>query len=71
MGATLSTMPERERLRIRVRGTVQGVGFRPFVYRRASELGLAGWVANTAEGVTLEVEGAARDRRSTGRGAPP
>ena len=61
MGATLSTMPERERLRIRVRGSVQGVGFRPFVYRRASELGVAGWVANSAEGVTLEAEGATRD----------
>jgi hydrogenase maturation protein HypF len=45
------------RCRIRVRGTVQGVGFRPFVYRRARELGLAGWVGNDAEGVLLEVEG--------------
>jgi len=45
------------RLRIQVKGTVQGVGFRPFVYRLARSLGLAGWVANTQEGVVMEVEG--------------
>jgi len=38
-------------------GTVQGVGFRPFVYRLATELELTGWVHNTAHGVCLEVEG--------------
>ncbi|MBV8991381.1 MAG: carbamoyltransferase HypF [Solirubrobacterales bacterium] len=42
---------------MRVEGTVQGVGFRPFVYRLAHELGLAGWVLNDARGVLLEVEG--------------
>lgn len=47
----------RTRLRILVRGTVQGVGFRPFVYRQARELGLAGWVENSAEGVIVEAEG--------------
>ena len=36
---------------------MQGVGFRPFVYRLATELNLAGWVSNSAEGVFLEVEG--------------
>lgn len=46
-----------QRLRCRVRGQVQGVGFRPFVYRLARELGLSGWVRNDASGVELEVQG--------------
>src|SRR6516162_189163 len=45
------------RMRLRIHGAVQGVGFRPFVYRLAGELGLAGWVSNDAQGVSLEVEG--------------
>jgi len=45
------------RIRVCVRGTVQGVGFRPFVHRRATALGLSGWVRNSSEGVVLEVEG--------------
>lgn len=48
------------RLRIVVSGTVQGVGFRPFVHRLASCLQLSGWVRNSAAGVGLEVEGARR-----------
>lgn len=36
---------------------MQGVGFRPFVYRLARELGLVGWVNNSSRGVTVEVEG--------------
>jgi len=40
-----------------IQGIVQGVGFRPFVYRLASELGLNGRVANTTDGVVIEVEG--------------
>jgi hydrogenase maturation protein HypF len=39
-------------------GAVQGVGFRPFVYRLANELHLLGWVTNSAQGVVIEVEGA-------------
>ncbi len=40
-------------------GAVQGVGFRPFVYRLAVEMGLSGWVGNSSAGVVLEVEGPA------------
>jgi hydrogenase maturation protein HypF len=45
------------RVRARVDGTVQGVGFRPYVFRLAAELGLGGFVANDERGVVLEVEG--------------
>ncbi len=48
------------RVRARVEGTVQGVGFRPFVYRLASELDLAGFVLNDERGVLVEVEGGDR-----------
>ncbi|MBP9947924.1 MAG: carbamoyltransferase HypF [Vicinamibacteria bacterium] len=47
------------RLRVYVRGAVQGVGFRPTVYRIASGLGLRGYVANSPLGVEIEVEGTA------------
>ena len=40
--------------RIRIRGTVQGVGFRPWVYRTALACGIRGRVRNDAEGVTIE-----------------
>ena len=45
------------RLRVIIRGAVQGVGFRPFVYRLAAEMKLPGWVSNSAQGVFIEVEG--------------
>src|ERR1041384_223179 len=46
-----------ERLRVALYGAVQGVGFRPFVYRLAADMGLNGWVLNSAEGLTIEVDG--------------
>jgi len=45
------------RLRVAIRGAVQGVGFRPFVYRLANQLALTGWVNNSPQGVFIEVEG--------------
>ena len=45
------------RLKLAVRGAVQGVGFRPFVFRLAEELKLAGWVNNSPQGVFIEAEG--------------
>ena len=50
------------RLRLRVRGAVQGVGFRPFAYGLASRLALSGFVLNDAEGVLIEVEGAGAEQ---------
>jgi hydrogenase maturation protein HypF len=55
----VSATTARTRARARVEGTVQGVGFRPFVHRLAGEHGLAGWVRNDERGVLLEVEGEA------------
>ena len=46
-------------MRITIRGAVQGVGFRPFVFGLAKELGLTGWVRNTLGGVSIEAEGTA------------
>src|SRR5512135_1598530 len=48
-------------LRIEIRGTVQGVGFRPWVYRVAHEVGVAGRVHNHARGVTIEAFGRATE----------
>jgi hydrogenase maturation protein HypF len=44
-------------MRIAIRGAVQGVGFRPFIYRLASEMNLTGWVRNSPQGVFIEAEG--------------
>lgn len=51
-------MATNARLRVRVRGAVQGVGFRPFVHGLAHKFALGGFVRNDAHGVLLEVEGA-------------
>jgi hydrogenase maturation protein HypF len=42
---------------LRVRGLVQGVGFRPFVFQLAETLGLSGWVRNDSHGVEIEIQG--------------
>ncbi len=46
---------------ISVKGVVQGVGFRPFIYQLATKYNLRGWVCNTSEDVKIEVEGEAKD----------
>jgi len=46
-----------ERIRVEIEGIVQGVGFRPFIYRLAGKYSLTGWVRNTPAGVLIEAEG--------------
>lgn len=48
-----------KRISVKITGTVQGVGFRPFVYNLAQKFRLTGWVQNSAEGVLLEAQGEA------------
>ncbi len=71
----MASAPPAVRLRALVRGLVQGVGFRPFVYREAKARGLAGSVRNTAGGVVVEAEGPEEEVRSLLRAlreeAPP
>jgi len=57
---TFQAKGDPARVRIRVTGRVQGVGFRPSVYRVATRTGVGGWVRNTRLGVVIEVEGSAR-----------
>ncbi|MFH1857477.1 MAG: carbamoyltransferase HypF [Candidatus Omnitrophota bacterium] len=56
---TLSAVPAPAglRLQIVIRGIVQGVGFRPFIFRLATSLGLSGWVRNDSGGILIEAEG--------------
>ena len=54
-------MGARVRKRIQIRGTVQGVGFRPFVFNLAKELQISGFVRNTEAGLEIEAEGSAVD----------
>ena len=69
------TSASQSRWRLTVQGIVQGIGFRPFVYRLAQQLGLAGWVRNAAAGVEIEIEGSAdaliRFLRRLREDAPP
>lgn len=50
-------MDDLQRIQIAIQGAVQGVGFRPFIYRLATEMGLPGWVMNSSRGVLIEAEG--------------
>jgi hydrogenase maturation protein HypF len=59
----VASKPATQRLRITLRGAVQGVGFRPFVYRLATEMSLTGWVLNSCVGLVVEVEGAGDELR--------
>jgi hydrogenase maturation protein HypF len=53
---------QMESLRVSIKGVVQGVGFRPFVYKLARELRIKGFVTNTSDGVAIAVEGEGLDR---------
>src|SRR5437660_3123383 len=59
----VASKPAAQRLRVTLRGAVQGVGFRPFVYRLAAEMSLTGWVLNSSAGLVVEVEGAPDELR--------
>ncbi len=54
---SLSKDGQLTRLHVAIHGAVQGVGFRPFIYRLAKEMRLNGWVLNSSQGVFIEVEG--------------
>lgn len=54
-------MAQLIRHQIIIHGAVQGIGFRPFLYRLAGELNLSGWTANIPEGVVIEAEGTQSD----------
>lgn len=65
-GAALRCAPpmevsEKKGVKLTVHGIVQGVGFRPFVYRLARELGIGGTIRNTSQGVVIEAMGSAAD----------
>jgi len=57
----MARIPTLSLARISVKGVVQGVGFRPFVYQLAIRHNLRGWVCNTSEDVRIEVEGEEKD----------
>jgi hydrogenase maturation protein HypF len=62
--AQLDTGTDRKKIiraRVEVSGIIQGVGFRPLIYRLAKAIGLTGQVANTAAGVTIELDGTEQD----------
>ncbi|MDH3529340.1 MAG: carbamoyltransferase HypF, partial [Acidobacteriota bacterium] len=64
MRAAVKIQEQNQRLCATVRGAVQGVGFRPFVFRLAKDLDLTGWINNSPSGVFIEVEGPPTKLRS-------
>ena len=52
-----NTQQDTVRANVRVNGIVQGVGFRPFIHRQITALGLTGWIRNNSRGVELEIQG--------------
>ena len=73
-GAHQLRLMSHEGRHIAIRGIVQGVGFRPWVYRLAVQHGLGGWVRNDASGVTIEIFGPAASLDAFVRGlhaSPP
>ncbi|HKZ16976.1 MAG TPA: carbamoyltransferase HypF, partial [Geobacteraceae bacterium] len=71
----IAEYPPIKRIKVHIEGIVQGVGFRPFIYRLANSYRLTGWVMNTPSGVVLEVQGAVGDvdgfRSAIPEQAPP
>ncbi|MBI5216879.1 MAG: carbamoyltransferase HypF [Ignavibacteriae bacterium] len=57
MASSTNRSEMKSRCKISIRGAVQGVGFRPFIFRLATELGVTGWVLNSSQGVFIEAEG--------------
>ncbi len=57
----MAKTPTLNLVHISVRGVVQGVGFRPFIYQLATRRNLRGWVCNTSEDVRIEIEGDSKD----------
>ncbi len=57
MNKQLNNNQDQQRVSILISGAVQGVGFRPFIFRLAQELGLTGFVHNNSSGVNIEAEG--------------
>lgn len=55
--APINKFAHKLRVRIIIHGAVQGVGFRPFIYRLATAMGLTGWITNNLQGVGIEAEG--------------
>ena len=48
---------QRKRIQLTIRGTVQGIGFRPFIYKTATKYGITGWVENRSDSVWIKAQG--------------